>query len=137
MAITTKYTAWSPAAINAMEFLYNAGWQWPAIAAHVSAIDGVERTRDACRCKAHRLMMTRGRPRGLAPMHDIVADIEDMMILGYSTRQMARELGCSQTTVMRKIETFSPQRRVAWKRDLSERHAKAVSRSWVKRRAAA
>ncbi|WP_299312993.1 hypothetical protein [uncultured Halomonas sp.] len=52
MAITTKHTAWSPTAIGAMEFLRNAGWQWPAIAAHVSAIDGVERTRDACRYKA-------------------------------------------------------------------------------------
>src|SRR5690554_188329 len=103
MVITTKYTAWSPAAINAMEFLYNAGWQWPAIAAHVSAIDGVERTRDACRCKAHRLMMTRGRPRGRAPMHDIVADIEDMMILGYSTRQMARELEIGRASCRERV----------------------------------
>lgn len=137
MATTTQYTPWSRAAINAMEFLYLAGWQWPAIAAHVSGIDGVERTRDACRCKSHRLAITKGGKRGRTPIINVEDDIEDMMILGYSTRRMARELGVSQSTVMRKMDNLTPQRRRAWIATQSERHAKAVSQSWAHRRAAA
>lgn len=46
---------WTEAEIDALEKLYKAHWRWPAIAAHVSGIHGVERTPAACQRRAMRL----------------------------------------------------------------------------------
>jgi len=126
MPANTLHPAWQPAETNALELLYNAGWRWAAISAHVSGIYGHHRSRDACRVKGAAIGLTTGKPKVRDPL-TLAGDIEDMMILGYSARRMARELGVEKSTVLRHIRAhISPSRRVAWLKDAKRRHAEAA-----------
>ena len=126
MAANTLHTPWAPAETNALELLYLAGWSWAAISAHVSGIYGNHRSRDACRVKGASIGLTTGRPKCRHKL-DITDDLEDMMILGYSSRRIARELGVEKSTVMRRIRNeISPQRRQAWLKDGKRRHGEAA-----------
>ena len=126
---------WTREEMNALERCYRPNPDWQAIAAHISTIAGIPRTHNACRTKARRLTLSVGQSKGrqqCAPhVHE---DIEDMVILGYSTYRMARELGVSQSTVCRHIAKLSPSMRGAWKYKAKRRHAEGVSKSWEKRR---
>ena len=135
MAANTLYAPWRRAETNALELLYNAGWTWAAISVHVSGIYGHRRTREACRCKGAGIGISAGQPR-VRYKRDITDDIEDMMILGYSSRQMARELGVERSTVMHRIrKEISPQRRASWMKDVKRRHAEAARAQLAKYRA--
>jgi len=139
MAANTLHTPWAPAETNALELLYLAGWSWAAISAHVSGIYGNRRSRDACRVKGASIALTTGQPKCRHKL-DITDDLEDMMILGYSSRRIARELGVEKSTVLRHIRTHaSSQRRTAWLKDAKRRHAEAAREQLerYRRRAAA
>ena len=84
---------WGRSATNALEVLYTANWRWPAIAVHVSAVDGVERTAYACQRRARDCgMIDRARMRNALTMTQYDKDIEDMAVLDYSAPQMATAL---------------------------------------------
>lgn len=126
MAANTLHTPWQPGETNSLELLYRAGWSWTAISLHVSGIYGNRRTRDACRVKGEGIGISTGQPKVRVPLQ-LMDDIEDMMILDYSSRRMACELGVEHSTVLRHIRKHAaPQRRVAWLKGGKDRHAKAA-----------
>jgi len=136
MSAPHHYTRWSRAELDTLERCYLAGMRWHHIADAVSAVQGVERTREACRIKAQRLTLTRGRAKGKPP-RQVQEDVLDMVILGYSTRRIAAELGISQSSACRRIARLSPQRQNAWRQQVGERVAKGAKDGWHKRRRAA
>ena len=53
--INTKRPPWTQSEMNALVLLYEAGWRWDAIAAHVSGIHGNRRTYRACQSRGEYL----------------------------------------------------------------------------------
>ncbi|TFH85243.1 hypothetical protein EQG41_18185 [Billgrantia azerbaijanica] len=138
--VNTQRPTWTRAETDALEMLYLAGWSWAAIAVHVSAIHGNPRTVRACRCRGQALSLTCGVSPGRSRHADLIGDLEDLVVLGYSTRQMAAELGTSQRWVTKAIaKHLSPSLRAAWRQREGERRSIGHKRAWTlrKRRAAA
>ena len=134
MAAIKRYSPWWSSELDALELLYNAGWKWPAIRAHLAGWRGVQRTVEAVRAKGKQIGVTAGKPRGHTPM-SIADDLEDLMILGRSSREIAEELGVSQCTVLRHIrQKITPQRREAWKKGAKVMLSKAQAGRWAKAR---
>lgn len=130
----TRY-AWTRGEMDELERCYLAGMSWPETADAVAKVRGNRRTRNACRRKAWALSLTDLRPKGWAHRPDIgTDDIEDMVMLGYSSREMAGSLGISQRTVLNRVNKLSRQAQSGWRRTEASRRAKSAEVSWVKRR---
>ena len=122
---------WSRPAINALHLLYQAGWRWAAISAHVSAVDGHPRTRRACISKAETLgIIDPARIAGATlSMPEYDDDIADMLILDYSLARMAAELSeqygrrISGRFVHKRIKHLGSTGR-AWRLRASQRRSK-------------
>ena len=141
-----KAPIWDRAALNALELLYQANWRWHAIAAHVSAVEGFERSANACRMKAQGLGITRPERHRTALADDRYdADLRDLMVLDYSVTRMSRALeqqyGRSFGTsfVWQRLRTIGGSYYGAWRKRAAERHARGlagISRKGQRRRAA-
>ena len=128
MAATRQHTPWRPAETNALELLYRAGWTWAAIAVHVSAIYGHDRTRESCRTKGRNLLLTAG--KGKAWMRkDIDDDLEDLLILGYDGRRIADELGVNRKTVTKRARKIGGPLYAAWLRKSQARQVESRQRN--------
>ena len=124
---------WQPAESTALVMLYRAGWSWHAISAHVSGIYGHPRSYKACQSRGSYLGILESIRQGRPALDVSLDDLEDLVILGYSIRRIAWELGVSASWVNTAMQThITPQRRYAWQRGESERRSLAN-----KRRAAA
>jgi hypothetical protein len=135
--ICLQSPTWDRVELDALEILYTAGWSWPAVSAHISQLVR-ERSADACRVRAQRLGVAKPERRGRPAITAHDADLEDMVILGYSTRRMAAELGLSQSWVAQRIpEVVSPSRLHAWRSQSRKRLSRTVQTQHASRRAAA
>lgn len=115
---------WTRAESTALVMLYEAGWSWPAIAAHVSGIYGHRRTYRACQSRGNYLGILRAERQGHQPLSVDGEDLEDLMILNRSTREIARELGVSTGWVQVAMRTrIAPQRFQAWRQGEYERRS--------------
>lgn len=117
---------WEPAESTALTMLYRAGWSWHAISAHVSGIYGNPRSYKACQSRGSYLGILESGRQGRQPLAVNLEDLEDLVILGYSIRRIAREMGVSASWVNTAIHVhISPQRRAAWQRAESQRRSQA------------
>ena len=122
-----KSPEWTRSESTALELLYKAGWSWSAIAAHVSGIHGHQRSYKGCQSRAHYLGILDSQRQGRPGVHCHDDDLLDLVILGYSMRQIAAELGMSTSWVNTAIKTrISPQTRTAWRKGESERRSRAA-----------
>lgn len=85
-------TPWSRPALNALDLLYRAGWRWAAISAHVSAVDGIERTPKACRRKASDIRLTTPAGKAWRAYDHLLDDLYDLMVLDYSAAEIVDAL---------------------------------------------
>ena len=132
---------WSPAATNALELLYNAGWRWSAIAAHCTAVSGHPRSVPACQRRAQAIGITRrdrlAWKRLPAAWDD---DLMDMMVMDYSMPQMAAEMrrqhGASVTQgwIHKRLTEIGGAYYAAWQKRKEGRHSRGVERGWMNRR---
>ena len=129
-----KAPKWGRPATNALEMLYLANWRWAAIAVHVSAVDGVERTAGACQRRAKDCgMIDRARMRDALTVTQYDRDIEDMVVLDYSAPQMAAALEVQYgrtfhaSWVYKRLAAGNATSFFAWRRRAAERKRRRIS----------
>lgn len=83
---------WSDSEIDALERLYKARWRWPAIAAHVSGIHGVDRTPSACQSRASVIGILDPARKGGHMSHDYDADIAALMDDDHTLHEMVEAI---------------------------------------------
>jgi len=142
MAANCKRPAWTRAEMTALEMLYEAGWRWGAIAAHISGIHGHRRTYRACQSRGEYLGILKAERQGHVPSAAYDEDIHDMMLLDLSSYEMAEELSrqygrpFTQMWVYSRIKLASPPLLVAWRKRAGARLGRCVSNGRSKRAAA-
>ena len=125
---------WSNAEIEALERLYKAGWRWPAIAAQVSSIRGVERTPLACQTRAGVIGILDPARKGNQLGNSYDAVIAEMMDDNYTLHEMVdaiRErygvkVSATYVSVRARKQNHAYTR---WKKRANERMSKGVTRS--------
>lgn len=134
---------WSTSETNALELLYLAGWRWAAISAHVSGIHGKQRTETSCQRKAGSIgIIRRDRLHWRRIPGDYNDDIKDMMVLDYSTTQIAGELSqqygrrFTQAWVHCRLVEIGGAEYTGWQRRANDRQSRANTRAWMTRRSA-
>jgi len=135
---------WSISEQNAMELLYRAGWRWSAISAHVSGIHGKHRSAIACQRKCKSIGLTDPHRVSWKRLSDAYNDdLRDMMVLDYSTGQMADELThqygqpFSQAWVHKRLRELPDGYYAAWRKRVAGRLSRSSERGWMTRRRAA
>lgn len=126
---------WTDAEIDALERLYKARLRWPAIAAHVSSVNGMERTPSACQTRARRLGIldpARKGQQNFAHNHD--ADIAKLMDDNFSLSEMVKAIQERYGVKVSASYVNSRARKQnhaypGWKKRENERMSKGVSRS--------
>ena len=142
MAPNCKRPAWTPAEMTALVMLYEAGWRWGAIAAHVSGIHGNPRTYRACQSRGEYLGILKPERQGFVPSTAYDEDIHDMMLLDLSSYEMAEELSrqygrpFTQMWVYSRIKLASPPLLVSWRKRAGGRMSRCVSKGRSKGKAA-
>jgi len=128
------HPTWSRAAVNAMEHLYTANWRWAAIAAHVSAVDGVQRNANACRKKAQACGITLPERHATAlQVGRFDDDLADLMVLDYSVPRMCRELerqhgrAFGPSYVWQRLTKIGGSAYHAWRLRAAERHSRGLT----------
>lgn len=126
---------WSRSAINALDLLYRARWRWAAIAAHVSGIDGIPRSTEACRLKAKQCGLIDPANKGVPAVTEFDDDLRDMMVLDFSSHEMREELEAqygrpfNQSWVHSRLKAIGGNYYAAWQRRGSDRISRRTRRA--------
>ena len=126
---------WSDAEIDALKRLYKAGWRWPAIAAHVSRVNGVERTPSACQTRARRLGILDPARKGRRHFaHNYDDDIAALMGDNFSLSGMVEAIYARYGVKVSASYVSSRARKQnhaypGWKKRTNERMSSGVARS--------
>lgn len=126
---------WTDAEIDAVERLYKAGWRWPAIAEHVSSVNGVERTPAACQTRARRLGILDPARKGRQNFaHNYDDDIAALMDDNLSLSEMVEAIHARYGVKVSASYVNSRARKQnraypGWKKRANERNGNGVARS--------